>query len=75
MLERGMWPQNANVFMCMVHVCCVRVHAMFAAGIRALYRGLGPTILRTFPATGALFLAYETTKKGLGSLADRAGVH
>lgn len=32
-------------------------------GIRALYKGLGPTVIRTFPATGALFLAYETTKK------------
>ncbi|KAH8876833.1 Mitochondrial ornithine transporter 1 [Schistosoma japonicum] len=32
-------------------------------GIRALYRGLGPTILRTFPATGALFLAVEWTRK------------
>ena len=28
-----------------------------------LYSGLGPTLLRTFPATGALFLAYETSKK------------
>ncbi|CAH8503417.1 unnamed protein product [Schistosoma turkestanicum] len=33
-------------------------------GIRALYRGLGPTIVRTFPATGALFLAVEWTRKG-----------
>jgi solute carrier family 25 ornithine transporter 2/15 len=35
-----------------------------------LYKGLGPTVLRTFPATGALFLAYETTKKWLEYLAD-----
>lgn len=40
-------------------------------GILALYKGLGPTVLRTFPATGALFLAYETTKKWLGYTADR----
>jgi solute carrier family 25 ornithine transporter 2/15 len=32
-------------------------------GVRALYNGLGPTMVRTFPATGALFLAYEYTKK------------
>ncbi|XP_013779404.1 mitochondrial ornithine transporter 1-like [Limulus polyphemus] len=32
-------------------------------GILALYSGLGPTVLRTFPSTGALFLAYEYTKK------------
>merc|ERR1711994_853941 len=32
-------------------------------GIARLYSGLGPTLLRTFPATGALFLAYETSKK------------
>ncbi|XP_059151013.1 mitochondrial ornithine transporter 1-like [Physella acuta] len=37
-------------------------------GVKALYRGLGPTVIRTFPATGALFLAYETTKKYLGRL-------
>ncbi|XP_025085408.1 mitochondrial ornithine transporter 1-like isoform X2 [Pomacea canaliculata] len=39
-------------------------------GIGALYKGLGPTVVRTFPATGALFLAYETTKKYGNSLAD-----
>ncbi|CAM1292336.1 SLC25A15 (predicted) [Pycnogonum litorale] len=32
-------------------------------GILALYNGLGPTMVRTFPATGALFLTYEYTKK------------
>ncbi|OAF65980.1 Mitochondrial ornithine transporter 2 [Intoshia linei] len=31
-------------------------------GLFALYKGLGPTLLRTFPASGALFLAYENTK-------------
>lgn len=39
-------------------------------GILALYKGLGPTLLRTFPATGALFLAYETVKKNLSNFAD-----
>ena len=43
-------------------------------GVRALYKGLGPTILRTFPATGGLFLAYESTKKYLGKTADWAGI-
>jgi len=37
-------------------------------GVRALYNGLGPTVLRTFPATGALFVAYEYTKKALNML-------
>ncbi|TGZ57240.1 hypothetical protein CRM22_009973, partial [Opisthorchis felineus] len=32
-------------------------------GISALYRGLGPTLLRTFPASGALFVAVEWTRK------------
>ncbi|KFM79934.1 Mitochondrial ornithine transporter 1, partial [Stegodyphus mimosarum] len=31
-------------------------------GFRGLYKGLGPTVLRTFPASGALFVAYEYTK-------------
>ncbi|KAK6172479.1 hypothetical protein SNE40_016118 [Patella caerulea] len=39
-------------------------------GIGALYKGLGPTLVRTFPATGALFLAYETTKKYLSGFYD-----
>ncbi|CAH8528857.1 unnamed protein product [Heterobilharzia americana] len=34
-------------------------------GVSALYRGLGPTVLRTFPATGALFLAVEWTLRYL----------
>ena len=41
------------------------------AGIRALYNGLGPTVIRTFPSTGALFLTYETTKKVLSNAADK----
>merc|ERR1719445_530830 len=32
-------------------------------GLARLYSGLGPTLLRTFPATGALFLMYEYSKK------------
>ncbi|XP_041359074.1 mitochondrial ornithine transporter 1-like [Gigantopelta aegis] len=40
-------------------------------GVRALYKGLGPTVIRTFPATGALFLAYEYTSKVLYRLMDK----
>ena len=36
-------------------------------GLMALYSGLGPSLIRTFPATGALFLAYETSKKAMTS--------
>ncbi|XP_018497762.1 mitochondrial ornithine transporter 1 [Galendromus occidentalis] len=36
-------------------------------GVLALYNGLLPTVLRTFPASGALFLAVEYTRKGLNS--------
>jgi len=32
-------------------------------GPRALYKGLGPTVVRTFIASGALFVAYEYTRK------------
>lgn len=31
-------------------------------GVRGLYRGLGPTLLRTFPSSGALFVAYEYSR-------------
>lgn len=34
-------------------------------GIRELYRGLGPTLLRTFPATAALFVTVEYTRRML----------
>ncbi|ESN96828.1 hypothetical protein HELRODRAFT_187365 [Helobdella robusta] len=43
-------------------------------GGRSLYRGLGPTLLRTFPATGGLFVAYENTKKYLSQAADWGGI-
>lgn len=39
-------------------------------GVLALYNGLGPTVLRTFPSTGALFLAYEYSKKFLNYVAE-----
>jgi len=32
-------------------------------GLTALYSGLTPTLLRTFPATGALFFAYEYSRR------------
>ncbi|XP_065337378.1 mitochondrial ornithine transporter 1 isoform X1 [Cloeon dipterum] len=36
-------------------------------GILALYNGLQPTVIRTIPASAALFLAYEYSKKFLQS--------
>ncbi|XP_076063265.1 mitochondrial ornithine transporter 1 [Oratosquilla oratoria] len=39
-------------------------------GLMALYNGLGPTVIRTFPATGALFLAVEMTKKFMHGFLD-----
>lgn len=32
-------------------------------GVKALYSGLTPTMIRTFPANGALFLGYEASRK------------
>uniref|UniRef100_A0A667YYA3 Uncharacterized protein n=1 Tax=Myripristis murdjan TaxID=586833 RepID=A0A667YYA3_9TELE len=40
---------------------------LFKSGVLALYRGLTPTVLRASPSNGALFLAYEWTKKSLGN--------
>lgn len=37
-------------------------------GITFLYSGLKPTLIRTIPASGAMFLCYEWTKKILHSL-------
>lgn len=36
-------------------------------GMLALYNGLTPSLIRTFPATGALFFAYEYSKKFMQS--------
>lgn len=36
---------------------------LFLVGVRALYSGLTPTMVRTFPANGALFLGYEVSRK------------
>ena len=36
-------------------------------GIGALYNGLKPTLIRTMPATAALFVTYEYTKKILNN--------
>jgi solute carrier family 25 (mitochondrial ornithine transporter) member 2/15 len=32
-------------------------------GIRSLYNGLTPSVMRTIPATAVLFLVYENSKK------------
>lgn len=40
-------------------------------GVMALYNGLGPTVIRTFPGTGALFLAYETSRKVMNEFCDK----
>ncbi len=39
-------------------------------GVMALYNGLLPTLLRTFPATGALFCAVEYSKKFMHSMSS-----
>jgi len=36
--------------------------------IRILYRGIGPVMIRAFPANAACFLGYETAKKALNEL-------
>lgn len=40
-------------------------------GVRALYSGLTPTMLRTFPANGALFLGYEASRKFMMDRLDK----
>ncbi|XP_018619680.1 solute carrier family 25 member 15a [Scleropages formosus] len=39
------------------------VGVVHTEGVAALYSGLTPTMIRTFPANGALFLAYELSRK------------
>lgn len=47
--------KKTNLFRLLIHIAR-------SEGVSALYRGLGPTLLRTFPASGALFVAVEWTK-------------
>lgn len=45
---------------------CVQYLIMFVIyfpGVLALYNGLKPTLVRTIPATAALFVVYEYSKK------------
>ncbi|RWS16888.1 mitochondrial ornithine transporter 1-like protein [Dinothrombium tinctorium] len=49
--------KSSNTSMMRVLVSIARTE-----GIAGLYNGLFPTILRSFPSTGALFFAYEYTK-------------
>lgn len=49
----------------------VLVRVMKEEGIRGLYKGLTPTLLRTFPSTGALFVAYEYSKEWMTRGATR----
>lgn len=58
----------APVFYCVV-LTGVRplFYCVVLTGVRPLFKGLGPTLLRTVPATGGLFLAYETTKTFLSN--------
>ena len=44
------------------------------SGFRSLYKGLTPTLLRTFPSTGALFVAYEYSKDFMTIGANRLNV-
>lgn len=43
-------------------------------GTRGLYKGLTPTLIRTFPSTGALFVAYEYSKQYMTIGAQKTGI-
>lgn len=43
---------------------------LLCTGASTLYKGYGPTILRTFPACGALFVAFEYSKKYMHQFID-----
>ncbi|XP_054156588.1 mitochondrial ornithine transporter 1-like [Oppia nitens] len=49
----------------------VLVKIVRTEGVRGLYKGLTPTLLRTFPSTGALFVAYENTKEFFTKVVDK----
>lgn len=55
-------PKYAGLF-----DCASRVVAK--SGLRGLYKGVGPALLRSFPACGVTFLAYEQVKTALSDTA------
>ena len=52
----------------------VLVSVVKKEGIGGLYKGLAPTLLRTFPSTGALFVAYEYSKHYMTKGAQSIGL-
>ena len=44
----------------------------FILGVRTFYAGIGPTLLRAFPACAALFVGYEYSKVVLETLVHRS---
>nr|ACO15775.1 Mitochondrial ornithine transporter 1 [Caligus clemensi] len=49
-------------------MCRMAIDIFQKEGILALYNGLLPTLIRTFPASGILFLTYEYSKKWMHAL-------
>lgn len=52
----------------------VLTDVMRKEGVSGLYKGLTPTLLRTFPSTGALFVAYEYSKNFMSLGAEKIGI-
>ncbi|XP_067948428.1 mitochondrial ornithine transporter 1-like [Watersipora subatra] len=46
-------------------------HVLLTEGVIGLYSGIVPTLIRTVPATAALFVTYESTKRLLGDFLKR----
>jgi hypothetical protein len=65
---RSLFCVRVRVCVCVCVSLCQNAVTIFRSpfclpGITALYSGLKPTMIRAFPANGALFLAYEYSRK------------
>jgi solute carrier family 25 carnitine/acylcarnitine transporter 20/29 len=49
-------------------ISAVVKHLHAKGGIKAFFPGLGPALLRSFPANGATFLGVEIARQGLDKL-------
>lgn len=58
MVSVGTWFKHVSSFQRFINISL-----FLFSGVRPLYSGLTPTMIRTFPANGALFLAYELSRK------------
>ena len=61
-------PVSTSVYLCPPVSTCVLPVSCHTVGPLVLYKGITPALMRSFPANGALWLAYSVSKPHFDSL-------